>query len=85
MSWLVRRDVEAGRDQLNLSELDQDGGDELGDAAETIADGSMPPRQYRLLHPDARLSAAEEQRLMAAFEQLDDGGDGNRGHGGDDG
>ena len=81
MSWLVRRDVEAGRDELNLSELDQDGGHELDDAAETIEEGSMPPRQYLLLHPDARLSAEEEQRLMAAFEELsgveDNSGRGN--------
>jgi hypothetical protein len=70
MSWLVRRDVEQGREELNLSELDQDGGHELDDAAETIAEGSMPPRQYLLLHPDARLSVEEEQQLMAAFDQL---------------
>jgi hypothetical protein len=75
MSWLVRRDVEAGREELNLSELDRGGGDELDDAAETIAEGSMPPRQFTLLHPDARLSAEEEQRLMAAFDQLGDGED----------
>jgi hypothetical protein len=81
MSWLVRRDVEMGRDELNLSELDQDGGHELDDAAETIAEGSMPPRQYLLLHPDARLSPEEERRLMEAYEQLDDGESGNRGPG----
>jgi hypothetical protein len=84
MSWLVRKDVEDGRKALNLSELDQDGGDELDEAAETIAEGSMPPSQYELLHPAARLSDAERQRLIAAFEQLDgdDGGDGdNRGPG----
>lgn len=69
-SWLVRRDVEQGRAELNLSELDQGGGDELDDAAETIADGSMPPRPFRLLHPDARLSDVEEQQLIAAFQQL---------------
>jgi len=81
MSWLVRRDVEMGRDELNLSELDQDGAHELGDAAETIEEGSMPPRQYLLLHPNARLSVEEEQRLMAAFEQLDDDESGGRGSG----
>ncbi|MEQ1785711.1 MAG: heme-binding domain-containing protein [Acidimicrobiales bacterium] len=69
-SWLVRRDVEEGRAALNLSELDQGGGDELDDAAETIQEGSMPPRKFLLLHPDARLSDAEEQQLIAAFEQL---------------
>jgi hypothetical protein len=81
MSWLVRRDVEEGRDALNLSELDQGGGHELDDAAEAIAEGEMPPRQYLLLHPDARLSDAEEQQLMAAFEQLEGGGGDDRGPG----
>jgi hypothetical protein len=86
MSWLVRKDVEDGREKLNLSELDQGGGEELHDAADTIEEGSMPPSQYKLLHPAARLSDTERQRLIAAFEQLDDGedrgGDGdNRGPG----
>jgi len=78
MSWLVRRDVERGREALNLSELDQDGGKELEDSAEEIDEGSMPPRQYVLAHPDARLSDAEQARLIAAFEAIDDeaGGDG---------
>ena len=80
MSWLVRRDVEAGRDELNFSEWGDDSG-EADDAVETLREGSMPPRQYRLAHPDARLSAEEEQRLMAAFEQLDDGESDGRGSG----
>ena len=72
MSWLVRRDVEAGREELNLSELDRGGGDELDDAAETIEEGSMPPRQYELAHPDARLSGDEKRRLVEAFARLED-------------
>ncbi len=72
MSWLVRRDVEAGRDALNLSELDRGGGEELDEAAEQIEEGSMPPRQYELAHPGARLSDAERRLLIAAFEQLED-------------
>jgi hypothetical protein len=74
-SWLVRRDVERGRDALNLSELDQGGGAELDEAADVIEDGEMPPRQYQLLHPAARLSADEESRLIAAFEAIEDQAD----------
>ena len=43
----------------------------------------MPPLQYRLAHPDARLSEAEREQLMAAYEELasrvedEDGGDGD--------
>lgn len=83
-SWLVRRDVELGRDELNLSELDQGGGHELDDAAETIEEGSMPPRQYTLLHPGARLSDAEEQQLIAAFQQAAGDVGGDEGRDGDD-
>ena len=82
MSWLVRRDVEAGRDELNFSEWDE-GGD-AGDAADAVADGSMPPRRYTLLHPSARLSDAERAELAAAFEAMDEADDGNEGPGGDD-
>ena len=41
-SWLVRRDVEAGRHELNFSDWEHDDG-EADDAAEAIAEGSMPP------------------------------------------
>lgn len=53
-SWLVRRDVVSGRDELNFSEWDDDS--DADDAAETVAAGSMPPSRYTLLHPDARHS-----------------------------
>jgi hypothetical protein len=42
MSWLVRNDVESGRDELNFSTWDDDDND-ADDAAETIEDGEMPP------------------------------------------
>ena len=71
MSWLVRYDVERGREELNLSVMDGDFG-ELDEAADTIEHGSMPPWQYTLLHRDADLSADEEQVLIAALEQLED-------------
>ena len=71
MSWLVRRDVEAGRDELNFSE----GDDDFDDAAEAIEDGSMPPRQYRLMHSDARLTADEKATLIATLELMDESED----------
>jgi len=71
MSWLVRSDVEGGRDELNFSSWD-DHDSEADDAAEAIADGSMPPSQYTLLHPDADLDAAEKQQLIDALQTMDD-------------
>jgi hypothetical protein len=85
-SWLVTRDVEQGRDELNFSTWDSDDG-EADDAAEAVADGSMPPRRYVLVHPDAALSEQERQVLVAALEAMDRarGGDDRSGPGGGDG
>ena len=68
MSWLVTRDVESGREELNFSTWPNAG--EIRDAAEVVVDGSMPPRRYRLAHPDARLTADERQRLIDALIAL---------------
>jgi hypothetical protein len=69
-SWLVRGDVESGRDELNFSEWDRDDG-EADDAAEEIEDGAMPPSKYTLLHPDAKLTDAEKQVLIDAFNEME--------------
>jgi len=86
MSWLVRRDVEEGRDALNFSTWDQ-GEQEAHDAAEAVDEGSMPPTQYTFLHRDAKLSDSEKQVLIDALEAMDHGGGGggdNSGRGGGD-
>jgi hypothetical protein len=85
-SWLVTRDVEQGRDELNFSTWDEDDG-EADDAAEAVADGSMPPRRDVLVHPDAALSEEERQALVAALEAMDRarGGGDRGGPGGGDG
>ena len=84
-SWLVTRDVEQGRGELNFSAWDEDDG-EADDAADAVAEGSMPPRRYVLVHPDAALGEAERQVLVDALEAMDQargGGDGdNSGPGG---
>jgi hypothetical protein len=68
VSWLVRRDVEDGRDKLNFSEWDD--GEETDKAVDVVEDGSMPPWQYTLVHPGARLSDEEKDRLIAALEAM---------------
>jgi hypothetical protein len=80
MSWLVRRDVQTGRDELNFSDWGEDDG-EADDAAETILDGEMPPGRYTIMHSDARLSAEEVDLLVGALEEMDEG-DANSGPGG---
>lgn len=63
VSWLVQRDVEQGRAEFNISEWNhaENEGDE---AAETVQSGEMPPWFYVLPHPEANLSATEEQMLV---------------------
>lgn len=64
MSWLVRADVDQGRDEFNFSDWDPGDAD---DAIEMIEEGRMPPDRYVLIHRDARLSSAERDTLIAAL------------------
>jgi len=62
-SWLIQRDVDGGRQQLNFSERDSPQ-PHADHAAEVVDEGDMPPWQYRLMHPGARLSSSERQTLV---------------------
>ena len=66
VSWLTQRDVDGGRAALNFSEWNrpQDG---AGDIAEAISGGSMPPWFYPLMHPKAKLSQGDQQKLIAGL------------------
>ena len=66
MSWLVRSDVERGRDELNFSDWERDSG-EADDAVEVIEAGSMPPGRYTLMHREATLTAEERDVLVGAL------------------
>ena len=60
----MQKDVEDGRDELNLSTGDAD----VGEMVEKIEDGSMPPWQYKPTHPGARLSDQEKEELIQGIE-----------------
>jgi mono/diheme cytochrome c family protein len=77
LSWLVQRDVDEGREKLNFSE--SGGGEEAGEAAETVRDGEMPPFSYTLTHPGARLSDAERAELISGLTATFGGGEGDEG------
>ena len=72
MSWLVRSDVERGRDELNFSTWDRDDG-EAEDAAEVVVEGQMPADRYTMIHRGATLTDEETERLVAALAALDEG------------
>ncbi|MBI4310471.1 MAG: heme-binding domain-containing protein [Chloroflexi bacterium] len=76
MSWLAQSDVEQGREEVNYSEW-QAGG-KGGESAETVQEGGMPPWFYMALHPSARLSAAEKQRLIQGLIATFGAGEGER-------
>jgi cytochrome c551/c552 len=68
MSWLVQSDVDGGRSTLNFSEWDRPQETDTGDIAEAIRGGSMPPWFYTPLHPDAKLSSAEQDALIRGLD-----------------
>ncbi len=70
VSWLVRRDVEQGRAELNFSRWDRDDG-RADDAAEAVLEGTMPPARYTRLHPGAALTDAEVRALVAALAAME--------------
>lgn len=66
-SFLISRDVERGRNALNFSEWTAQAGRKPGTAlgalmasCVAVQTGHMPPRQYRMLHQEARLTRDEK-------------------------
>ena len=71
VSWRVFRHVEEGRQKLNFSALDvanEDVAHAAGEAGETVANRDMPPADYLLAHPEARLTEAERRALAAGLD-----------------
>jgi hypothetical protein len=87
VSWRLQGHVDEGREHLNFSALDRSR-EEPTEAAEEVAKGTMPPRDYLLVHPGARLTEAEKQELIRGFEATFGTAEGRggreRGRGGED-
>ena len=66
MSWLVQYDVDKGRSELNFSDWQHGArkAERSEKMREEIAEGGMPPIQYRLAHPEARLADADKRKLI---------------------
>ena len=66
-SWIVHKDVDGGRADLNFSEW---GSQEINPAEiiQSTKDESMPTKNYMLLHPAARLTAEEVAALLEGFK-----------------
>jgi mono/diheme cytochrome c family protein len=63
ISWLVQRDVDEGRQRLNVSTWGM-GRYEAEEAANLVEEGEMPPPIYLPMHPNAQLSNAELSALI---------------------
>lgn len=66
-SWLIQRDVDEGRAEVNFSKWDRPQR-EAGESAKTVREGEMPPVYYAALHPSAQLSPSERQDLILGLE-----------------
>jgi hypothetical protein len=66
-SWLIHRDVDEARAQLNLSRWqDRNAAEQkalLSEIGAAARSGSMPPAQYRWLHPASKLSPEEREQV----------------------
>jgi hypothetical protein len=67
VSWLVYRDVVEGRRRMNFSDWQNSHLEGRGEITEVILEGEMPPLQYLLLHPNARLSASEKDQFASGI------------------
>lgn len=74
VSWLTQHDVEEGRSKVNFSEwqgvINGERGEQRGavdELVKVVEWGSMPKKIYLPMHPEARLTDAEKQQLIAGF------------------
>lgn len=78
-SFYTVHDVKEARAALNFSQWDQP--QRAHELEEVIREGSMPPREYTILHRGTSLSAAEKKTLLDAIASMDPPPGGNRGEG----
>ncbi len=68
VSWLIASDVQGGRRHLNLSDWPvadpERAAKRLENASEELGYKEMPPGQYKIMHPVARLTDAQRQQLI---------------------
>ncbi len=66
VSWLVQRDVDEGRRHLNFSNWGRI--HEADEIPEVVIEGEMPPAQFLIMHPEARLAQAERDALISGLQ-----------------
>jgi hypothetical protein len=69
-SWLIYGDVVEGRRRLNFSEWNRPEGQYVDEFSEVFYEKNMPPANYLLLHPNARLTDAEWKQLFNGLASI---------------
>ena len=70
VSWLLYVDVTEGRQRVNFSEWNRPEGQYTDEFKEVYYERNMPPANYLLLHPQARLSESEWKQLYAGLDSI---------------
>jgi hypothetical protein len=65
VSWIMARHVRNGRAKLNFSEWTGASASQLEEICDPVDKNQMPPSDYALMHPEARLSKADREILDA--------------------
>ena len=69
VSWWIARDVSEGRKKLDFSQWPtysaRQKRDKLESVCGLISTGRMPPRLYKVMHPEATLSEKDKQAVCA--------------------
>jgi heme-binding protein len=70
-SWWITHHVREGRSALNFSEWQGPSSDQAREAAEAVAEGSMPPPSYTWFgrHPSAALTKQERDELAQGLRK----------------
>lgn len=68
VSFMIERDVRKGKEHLNFStwatnSKSKPTRNQLQEVCDAVSDKAMPPRSYRLMHPEARLSDKDVDAL----------------------
>jgi heme-binding protein len=65
--WLIAFDVIEGRQKFNFSDWNRNPG-KLDEMIVAIQESEMPPVQYWIIHPSARIDTQQKQDLIHALE-----------------
>jgi cytochrome c551/c552 len=67
VSFILVDHVHEGRAQLNFSEWEGPNAD-FEEVSEQMREGAMPPWDYLIMHPNAKLHAAGQDQLLAGLQ-----------------